>query len=118
MGSHICRYCTSDKAESTGDVIMYFTNGYTVVAPDMILHYVDAHGFVPPTELVDAVMNSEIDLEKKFSMADYVNEDLKVGYLSGEIPQDGELPAGFSERLTEMYNTSVNNTCRMGTKGA
>lgn len=53
FGSHTCEFCGKDDASGTfgipaGDVLFY--------APEMIAHYVERHGYLPPQPFVDAVL--------------------------------------------------------------
>ncbi len=62
-GHHTCRMCgftTYDTPGETlhqgnGEIFVRGPNNIVYVAPTMILHYVDAHGYVPPSGFVTAV---------------------------------------------------------------
>jgi hypothetical protein len=41
-----------------GEIRITASNGITYVAPILILHYVVAHGYLPPQEFVDAAINT------------------------------------------------------------
>jgi hypothetical protein len=52
-GPHQCEFCkrewTSGNIGVPGECVLY-------VAPEMVAHYVEVHGYSPPTEFVEAVM--------------------------------------------------------------
>ena len=71
MGRHSCGFCRLtggpssfrlDDAAYASEVSMGISNlwlpadGFLYVAPSLILHYMDAHGYVPPGEFQAAVM--------------------------------------------------------------
>lgn len=54
MGFHVCEYCGTNPQPkprfsflSSGDVTLVFGNGHMWEMPDMILHYVADHGWLP-----------------------------------------------------------------------
>jgi hypothetical protein len=73
-GSHLCEFCPPppmklfpggipmlDPAPGTtgnGEIRITAANGTTYVAPVLILHYVIAHGYLPPREFVDAAIHA------------------------------------------------------------
>ena len=66
MGWHTCEFCPQEPTEtrfkntSSGDVNLTFTNGHRWVMPDMILHYVADHSWLPPQDFMDDVINGEL----------------------------------------------------------
>ncbi len=73
-GLHICEFCPPppykligggslmpDPLPGTtgnGEIRIAATNGNTYVAPVLIFHYVVAHGYLPPKEFIDAVIEA------------------------------------------------------------
>ena len=57
FGFHTCELCHNFNH---GGNIAVPTEGELYVAPAMILHYVEVHGYLPPTQFVDAVLESPI----------------------------------------------------------
>jgi hypothetical protein len=66
MGVHTCELCGSFKAGGNlgvpGDGVLY-------VAPEMIAHYVSAHGYLPPDEFVQAVSVSPLPGTEEYERA-------------------------------------------------
>ena len=54
-GMHQCSLCQFDGATGTANVFVPF-NGRILVAPELILHYINCHNYCPPEEFVDAVL--------------------------------------------------------------
>lgn len=54
-GFHMCPFCTS--ASSSSEIRAFSKDGSSYAAPYMIFHYVEAHGYAPPAEFMDAVIN-------------------------------------------------------------
>ena len=57
MGCHTCQLCGKFKADLNLGVP---TDELLYVAPEMILHYVEQHSYLPPQEFIDAVLQSPI----------------------------------------------------------
>jgi hypothetical protein len=73
-GSHLCEFCPPPPMKMSpggipmldplpgttgnGEIRITASNGITYVAPILILHYVVAHGYLPPQEFVDAAINT------------------------------------------------------------
>jgi hypothetical protein len=73
-GSHLCEFCPSPPVNTSpggirmldplpgttgnGEIRVAATNGITYVAPVLVLHYVIAHGYLPPQEFIDAVIDT------------------------------------------------------------
>jgi len=73
-GSHLCEFCPPPPTKlspggipllypfpgttGNGEIRITATNGITYVAPVLILHYVVAHGYLPPREFVDAAIRA------------------------------------------------------------
>lgn len=69
-GVHPCNFCGSDQLvdpySKIGSCEIWIPgeNGKIYASPSQIVHYVEAHGYLPPKEFVDAVMN--LDFEAVF----------------------------------------------------
>ena len=73
-GSHLCEFCPRPPTKlsrggipmldplpgttGNGEIRITAANGTTYVAPVLILHYVVAHGYLPPQEFVDAAIQA------------------------------------------------------------
>lgn len=53
-GFHPCEYCRPDGSEHKSSCQFFSTNGF--VWPEMLTHYVRDHGYKPPDEFVNWVM--------------------------------------------------------------
>lgn len=80
MGFHVCAYC--NDAASSGDVMLKFKTGRTWIMPDMILHYITEHHFMPDNDFIDDVINGELVDAGRYQTKS-INEPVQVGYLSG-----------------------------------
>lgn len=104
MGFHACEYCSRRPQPgsrfdrfSSGDVTMVFDSGRGWEMPDMILHYVADHAWLPPTEFVKDVMGSTLVAGRRDQSKGAVRP-VRIAYLSGTFPT-GSVPDGFIERL-------------------
>ncbi|MFC1640988.1 hypothetical protein ACFL2D_02990 [Patescibacteria group bacterium] len=107
MGWHECEYCEDEnrKARSSGDVVLGFKSGRIWRMPDMIVHYVEAHGWVPPPEFIEDVMSGTLIAsahERPHNSVAYRH----VGYLSGEF-ETSTAPDGFIEKLRARMCTAA-----------
>ena len=55
MGPHECSLCKRDPARGSKNFWIP-GDGYLFVAPELILHYMQAHSYVPPTSFQKAVI--------------------------------------------------------------
>jgi hypothetical protein len=55
-GFHICPFC--GEATSSTQFIIQIDKKTFYDAPDMIIHYMLIHNYLPPKEFIDAVLNS------------------------------------------------------------
>ena len=101
-GFHHCMYC--NKAISSGDVVLMFDSGHSYVMPDMILHYIAVHYYLPPVKFIDDVMNSTITVN--------INVKERIGYLDGNYCK-APVPDSFFMKLWEL----MQNAPRRQTRG-
>lgn len=100
MGFHICEYCTADTSAnvhshlSSGDVTLVFASGHAWVMPDMILHYIEDHNWVPPQEFIQDVLNETLVAGQRLQTKSPVSPQM-VGYLSGKVEFGGQMPLEF-----------------------
>ena len=66
MGGHECELC--DRFYSSGNFAIP-AGDLLFVAPEMLPHYVEAHGYRPPDEFIAAVMNSPLPNSKEYAAA-------------------------------------------------
>lgn len=78
-GYHICDLC---KAQYSGplkfevgsetlrlgsaEIRVFGKNGEVFAAPNLLIHYVRDHGYLPPREFVEAVESTDIPLNEKY----------------------------------------------------
>lgn len=55
-GLHECELCGSQPAADTGHILVP-VQGVLFVAPAMVVHYIESHGYRPPDQFVEAVMS-------------------------------------------------------------
>jgi len=69
-GGHGCNICQFVPESSSGANLFVPATGFLFVAPGLILHYVNAHQYRPPSSFVDAVMSCpdtrSIDYKRRF----------------------------------------------------
>lgn len=57
-GYHVCEFCKlADPRKGNGQIRVMDQLGRVFVAPTMILHYVEAHQYLPPEVFIAAVLN-------------------------------------------------------------
>jgi hypothetical protein len=65
LGPHTCTLCPRLRLarRPTGARTLFIPgHGFLYVAPDLIVHYIEAHGYAPPSEVIAAVLGCpEID---------------------------------------------------------
>lgn len=118
MGFHICEYCRPGSKgryhnTSSGDVILKFDSGNIWEMPDMILHYIADHEFKPPVEFIEDVMNGRVTGSKRLQTKGLPR---RVGYLSGNYAE-GEVPAGFLEKLESLMIAAEHSGNRIQYRG-
>lgn len=130
MGFHTCAFCSEDDGNrfsrhSSGDTNLTFTNGNHWVVPDMILHYVADHNWLPLSEFIDDVMTGELKVcerrqTRNLNMSaihDAILDATKVGYLANEEFTFGPVPCGFVEKLEALMKQADGLDMRVQTKG-
>lgn len=118
MGFHVCEYCKKGQKNkhhntSSGDVTLHFGSGRSYVMPDMILHYVVDHGWVPPGEFINDVMNDKVVESDRVQMRGCGSK--AIGYLKGKF-ETGSVPNGFVEKLAILMAAAEQNGYRLQTK--
>lgn len=123
MGFHICEYCKTKKsnmfpATSSGDNKIE-TDNIIIWFPDMVLHYVADHNWLPPQNFIEIIMNHlpEVIVRGRVQCRGISEKkEERIGYLSGSFPQ-GAVPAGFIRRLQTVMSHCSCSGSRMQTKG-
>jgi hypothetical protein len=116
MGFHRCEYCEQQGETpelSSGDVTLNFSSGRSYEVPDMITHYVEAHGFLPPAEFIDDVLKSKL---QSGSRAQTKSLAIKVGYLHGDFPK-GSVGWEFMLKLRQHLEQAGHDGQREQTRG-
>jgi hypothetical protein len=113
MGFHICEWCQRDpdnglngahvyRPSSSQDVTLKFDNGHIWQFPHVgLLHYVTSHGYRPPEEFILDVMTREI-AKSEMVWTKGVQIPTKVGYLVYPDLEQGYVPDGFVEKLSNI----------------
>ena len=55
MGPHFCQYCRITRAGGVKNLLVP-GDGFLYVAPELVVHYVDAHEYTPPLAFQQAVL--------------------------------------------------------------
>jgi SseB protein N-terminal domain len=71
-GFHICTFCKNDEVQGNGEIDVPCPNAAVFIAPSLISHYADMHGYQPPRQFVEAVMT-------------LVEHEISIGELSQRI---------------------------------
>jgi hypothetical protein len=113
MGIHVCEFCPRGgnpdnwyNHTSSGDVTLAFKSGHIWEMPDMILHYMQDHGYQPPVEFVEDVIFGEVDPAGCFRLQTKSidpHPPVKVGYLNGPF-QTGEIDVTVVAKLEYLMN--------------
>jgi hypothetical protein len=126
MGFHVCAYCDGVRDQkhwypstSSGDVTLRFVNGNIWEMPDMILHYVADHGYLPPPDFVSDVMDGEIDHASARRTRSMGRPPARrVGYLEGKFATGQTSgPTSFINKLNLLMRMARNDGCYVQTKG-
>lgn len=57
-GWHDCGFCNSSlNRRGNGEIHVYIQDGQLLIAPALVLHYIEEHNYLPPQIFIDAVMN-------------------------------------------------------------
>ena len=92
---------------------MNFSSGDSYVMPDMILHYIFDHGWVPPKRFIDDVMNREVISSDREQMRG--SGLAAIGYLRKSF-EAGNVPEGFIEKLEVLMVAASQSGDRLQTK--
>lgn len=118
MGFHTCEFCKDGEKgkypnTSSGDVTLNFSSGNSYVMPDMILHYVFDHGWVPPKRFIDDVVNGKVLSSDRTQMRG--GGPVAIGYLKEPFGA-GNVPEGFIEKLEVLMAVASQSGNRLQTK--
>ena len=83
--------------------------------PDMILHYIADHGWQPPAEFIDDVMNHQFVDGQRLQTKSVVRP-VKIAYLSGPFKR-GPVPDGFVEKLESLMHLAAGQGMRVQYRG-
>ncbi|MGL4758462.1 MAG: hypothetical protein ACRCXZ_03950 [Patescibacteria group bacterium] len=112
MGFHVCEYCVAqglNPATSSGDVILKFRSGNSYILPDMVIHYIEDHKWLPPAEFINDVLSSELGHSER-QQTRSIQSPTPIGYLSGEYPK-GDSPEEFLTKLKKYMNQTGSEYC-------
>lgn len=92
MGAHQCEFC--GRASGIGNIAVV-GESLVFVAPELVLHYVTAHEYLPPAEFVDAVLLSPLPESSEFrDRVDALYADAQAGL---PCPRCGKPSLAYSE---------------------
>jgi hypothetical protein len=110
MGFHVCEYCRD--AHSSGDVILRFKGGKDWIMPDMILHYIEKHQYLPCDDF-----QRDVQLLRRLRPEEKSEKDpTPIGYLTGDYPK-GTPKLGFLHRLKQTMKEATEDGDRLQTRG-
>jgi|SRR3989304_3216429 len=115
MGFYMCAYCipgaeTRFHNVSSGDVTLVFDSGRSWEMPDMILHYIVDHEWLPPYAFYDDVMSRKCVGGQRIQTRSII-KPTRIGYLSGPYTK-GIVTKGFVEKLESLMK-QVNREYRI-----
>jgi hypothetical protein len=121
MGFHICEYGGSEAhgkypTSSSGDVRLTFDSGRIWIMPDMILHYVADHHWLPPEDFIHDIMHATYVVGKRSQTKSPAPPPIPVGYVKGEFVS-GDVPEGFVEKLQSLMQAAADNSHRIQYRG-
>ena len=61
-GSHVCPFCENSKSSSSIRIRIGDYDYYD--SPQMIIHYVEEHSYLPPQEYIDEVMKLKVEVKR------------------------------------------------------
>ena len=65
-GFHSCDYCQDNKF-SSNEMRIVGNDGTVYASPYLIIHYIEAHKYLPPQEFIEAVMTGPIPDSEKYN---------------------------------------------------
>ncbi len=86
-GYHDCEFCGQEKGNGE---IRIFTESKTYAAPVMVYHYVKEHGYQPPEEFIQAVMQSPLPDSEEYVI---LSSEMWKEYFSSSF----RLPSSFKD---------------------
>jgi len=60
-GWHTCPFCRGETSSTQFMIPVEGEDKTFYDVPEMIIHYIEVHNYLPPQEFIDAVMNLEIE---------------------------------------------------------
>jgi hypothetical protein len=57
-GFHVCPFCSDPRARGSAEIEVSGENGRRYAAPTLIVHYIEDHKYLPPSEFISAVVAS------------------------------------------------------------
>jgi hypothetical protein len=90
IGYHTCLFCQDGQPARGSGEIRVSGDGKVYAAPALVHHYVEAHGYKPPEEFIEAVANAA-----SHSLSDAAAQDLGKGPVgAGPTAPSSECPVG------------------------
>ena len=57
-GFHVCEFCVGGESHGNGEIHVVGPDGAVYVAPQLVVHYIEIHSYLPPQEFIDAVLSN------------------------------------------------------------
>lgn len=97
------RYHKYHRAEA-GETTFRFANGNLWVFPNLILHFINDHSWLPPQEFIDDAM---CGTQVFFSRIGQETTCRRIAYLEEADLVSGDVPDGLVERLEALIQETV-----------
>jgi hypothetical protein len=57
-GFHECEFCEGRRSQGNGEIHVVGPDGTIYIAPQLVVHYVEIHNYLPTQEFIDAILSS------------------------------------------------------------
>jgi hypothetical protein len=104
-GFHRCEFC-EENANSSNEIRVVSKNGILYAAPKMIIHYIEAHKYLPPQEFIDAVMNGPIPGSEEYTNA--IRKSVETWQQRRPDMNDEDYEEKMREMMIEELSKNVN----------
>ena len=66
-GWHGCDFCEAEKMSGSREIRIVGADGKVYACPELVIHYIESHQYLPPQEFVDAVMSGPIPGSEEYN---------------------------------------------------
>jgi len=109
MALHVCSLCVwrnrnhQYRCFEYGESTLKFENGHVWTFPNLILHYIQDHKWLPPEDFVNDVMKNNLSF---FHIRDQERVHNRIGYLTEVDLETSDIPEGFVDKLKNLIEQS------------